>query len=84
MWRAMLRWLYWGKQKRRGGGPLHTLADVELIRGVCDGLGSRATLHIVESGDHSFNVLKRSGRTPDQVMDELADAVRDWAVEIAP
>ena len=59
-------------------GTRDTLADLDLITGVCEGLGGRATLHVVEGADHSFSVLKRSGRTDAQVLDELADTVTDW------
>jgi hypothetical protein len=45
---------------------------------VCAGLGTRATLHEVEDGDHSFRVPKRSGRGPDDVMHALADAIVRW------
>ena len=38
-------------------------------------LSKRATLHLVEGGDHSFKVLKKSGRTDAQVMDELAEQI---------
>jgi hypothetical protein len=38
-------------------------------------LGERATLHVVEGGDHSFKVLKRSGRTEADVMGELVEAI---------
>ena len=44
-------------------GTRDTLADLELITAVCERLGARATLHVVEGADHSFAVLKRSGRT---------------------
>ena len=59
-------------------GTRDTLADLELITGVCHGLGPRATLHVVEGADHSFAVLKRSGRADAQVLDELADTITDW------
>jgi hypothetical protein len=49
-----------------------------LICGVCKRLGARATLHIVEGGDHSFKVLKRSGREADEVLDEIADSIDGW------
>jgi len=32
----------------------------------------------VERGDHSFHVLKRSGRTDAEVMGELVDAIVAW------
>ena len=47
-------------------------------RPVCRRLGDRATLHVVEGGDHGFDVLKRSGRTDTEVMDELAETAADW------
>ncbi len=45
---------------------------------VCERLGPRAELHVVEGADHGFSVLKRSGRTDDEVLDELADTTRAW------
>ena len=59
-------------------GTRDTLADLGLITGVCGRLGSRATLHVIEGADHSFSVLKRSGRTDAQVLDELADTITEW------
>jgi uncharacterized protein len=59
-------------------GTRDALADVELMRGVTDGLAQLATLHIAEGADHGFAVLKRSGRTNDEVLDELADTLVLW------
>ncbi len=59
-------------------GTRDKLADLELLRPVCEGLGERATLQVIDGADHSFYVLKRSGRTHSEVLDELADAVNDW------
>ena len=41
-------------------------------------LGARVTLHVVDGADHSFGVLKRSGRSDAEVLDELADSVAGW------
>ena len=60
-------------------GTRDDLADLGLIQDVCAGLGSRATLHVVNGADHSFAVLKRSGRTGAEVLEELADTVTAWA-----
>jgi predicted alpha/beta-hydrolase family hydrolase len=60
-------------------GTRDDLADLSLVDEVAAGLGSRATLHVVEGADHSFAVLKRSGRTGAEVLDELADAIAAWA-----
>jgi predicted alpha/beta-hydrolase family hydrolase len=56
-------------------GTRDGLADLDLLRPVAEGLGDRATLHVVEGGDHSFKVLKRSGRSEDEVFAEIGDAV---------
>ena len=59
-------------------GTRDDLADLTLVREVCGGLGERATLHVVEGADHSFAVLKRSGRTGAEVLEELADTIAAW------
>jgi len=41
-------------------GTRDTLADLKLLRPVCAKLGSRVTLHVIETADHSFHVLKSS------------------------
>ncbi len=60
-------------------GTRDDLAELDLIRGVCRRLGSRATLHLVHDADHSFSVPKRAGRSTDDVVRELAQRIRDWA-----
>jgi len=56
-------------------GTRDDFAGLDLLRPVVARLGKRATLHLVEGGDHSFKVLKKSGRTDAQVMDELAEQI---------
>jgi predicted alpha/beta-hydrolase family hydrolase len=60
-------------------GTRDTLADLKLLRPVCAKLGKRALLHVVESADHSFHVLKRSGTNDEAVLRELAQKVASWA-----
>jgi uncharacterized protein len=60
-------------------GTRDTFADLKLLRPVCAKLGSRATLHVIETADHSFHVLKSSGRTDGQVLRELAETTVSWA-----
>ena len=55
-------------------GTRDDLADITLMRAMCSSLGSRATLHVIEYGDHSLGVLKKSGRTAADAMNELRDA----------
>ena len=63
-------------------GTRDALADLKLLRPVCSKLESRATLHIIETADHSFHVLKSSRRTDEQVMHELAETAACWAEAI--
>ncbi len=60
-------------------GRRDAFARIDLIRTVVADLGSDSTIHIVDEGDHSFNVPKRSGRTHDEVLRELAETIRAWA-----
>ena len=63
-------------------GARDRLADPELLAGVCDRLGPRATFHAVEGGDHSLHVPKRSGRRQEDVDREVAEAVSEWCREV--
>jgi len=60
-------------------GTRDTLADLKLLRPICADLGSRATLHIIETADHSFHVLKSAGKSDPDVLRELAQATASWA-----
>ena len=63
-------------------GTRDTLADLALLRPICEKLGSRATLHIIAEGDHSFHVLKKAGKTDEAVMKELAETTSAWAEKL--
>jgi hypothetical protein len=60
-------------------GTRDALADLILLRPLCDTLGPLATLHVVDGADHSFHVPKRTGRTDSEVLAELASRVVSWA-----
>jgi uncharacterized protein len=60
-------------------GTRDTLADLKLLRPICAELGSRATLHVIETAEHSFHVLKSSGKSDADVLRELAQQVCAWA-----
>jgi|SRR5579859_98228 len=64
-------------------GTRDQFADLKLLRPICASLGARATLHEIETADHSFHVLKSSGKTDAEVMRELAQSVRTWADALA-
>ena len=59
-------------------GTRDEFADLKLLRPVVKRLGERATLHLVEGGDHSFKVLKSARRTAEEVMTELVARIDRW------
>ena len=56
-------------------GDRDKLCDLELLAKSLKKYGGRATVEVIPGADHSFHVLKRSGRTEDEVRSEIADAV---------
>jgi predicted alpha/beta-hydrolase family hydrolase len=60
-------------------GTRDSLADLKLLRPICKDLGKLATLHVIETADHSFHVLKSSGKSDADVLRELAQATAAWA-----
>jgi predicted alpha/beta-hydrolase family hydrolase len=63
-------------------GTRDPLADLDLLRPICTSLGPSATLHVIDTADHSFHVLKRSGQTDAQILQELAQAISSWAKRV--
>jgi predicted alpha/beta-hydrolase family hydrolase len=61
-------------------GTRDELADLSLLQPIVAGLPG-AKLHVVEGADHSFHVLKRSGRTDAEVLREVAQTMAAWARE---
>ena len=59
-------------------GTRDEFAQPALLQEVMHDLGERATLHLIEDGDHSFKVPKRVG-TPEAIMERLATTIREWA-----
>jgi uncharacterized protein len=64
-------------------GTRDDLADLTLLRPICEKLGKLATLHVIEGADHSFHVLKKSGKTDAGVLQELARTTAEWAARAA-
>ena len=58
-------------------GDRDALAELSLLRSVLP-TARRSALHVIEGADHGFHVLKRSGRTHDEVIAELAETARAW------
>ena len=59
-------------------GTRDTLCRRDLMGSVVASLGPNWTMHWLEGADHSFHVLKSSGRTDEEVMREVQAAATEW------
>ena len=59
-------------------GTRDSFAQLDLVRPMCHSLGPEATLHIIETADHSFRVLKQAGKTQPEIMQHLAQTISLW------
>ena len=59
-------------------GSRDILADLKLLKPLCRRLGKRAELFIVDGGDHSFHMLKSSGRSDNEVLKEVVEKAAEW------
>ena len=58
-------------------GSRDSLADLKLLRPLCKRL-KRAELCVIQGGDHSFHMLKSSGKSDEEVLDDVADKAAAW------
>jgi len=63
-------------------GSRDTLADLKLLKPLCARLGKRVELFVIEGGDHSFHLLKSSGRSDAQALDEAARKAASWISQL--
>jgi acetyl esterase/lipase len=59
-------------------GSRDALADLKLLKPLCKQIGARAELFVVNGGDHSFHMLKSSGRSDEAVLDGVVDKASQW------
>lgn len=60
-------------------GTRDALCRRDLMDGVVGRLTTQWTMHWLEGADHSFHVLKSSGRSDGDVLNEVADVSSTWA-----
>ena len=65
-------------------GDRDALADIALMRSTVAQLGQAASLHVLAGADHAFHVLARSGRSDQDVVEELADVTAQWIRDFQP
>ena len=62
-------------------GTRDKLAVLDLLEPVCEKLGDKATLHLLDTADHGFKVLKRR-KTEEDVFVEMARVLSEWVKEL--
>lgn len=60
-------------------GTRDEMATLDLLQPVCKKLGKRATLHLLDTADHGFRILKRSRKGEEDVFVEMARVLKEWA-----
>ena len=63
-------------------GTRDSLADLEYLRPVVSRIGGKASLEIIEGGDHSFRVPKKQNKGEEEVLEGLAASVKKWLLKI--
>jgi predicted alpha/beta-hydrolase family hydrolase len=63
-------------------GTRDPLCEQELMNRVVEKLPATWTMHWLEGADHGFHVQKRSGRTDEDVMDEIGETARAWVQRV--
>ncbi len=63
-------------------GTRDTFAQLPLLEPVIARLKPRATLHLIDGGDHSFKVPQSSGRSAEDVMRGLAETIAAWTSDL--
>ena len=59
-------------------GTRDKLAELDLLRPILAEI-PRTTLKVFEGADHSFHLLKSAGRSDQELLEEIARTVADWA-----
>lgn len=59
-------------------GTRDPLCDLTLLDHALRSARSPTHVHVIEGGDHSFNVPRRSGRTAEEVWHEIAQVMVRW------
>jgi predicted alpha/beta-hydrolase family hydrolase len=59
-------------------GTRDALCQQDLMEKTLERLSGHWTMHWLQSADHSFHVLKSSGRSDRDVLDEVGAATQAW------
>lgn len=59
-------------------GSRDALNDLTLFQPLIKKLGKRATLHLLDTADHGYKILKKTRQSNEDVFVEMARATREW------
>ena len=63
-------------------GTRDKLGELDLLQPTCEQIGDKATLHLLDTADHGFKILKRSRNTDEDVFVEMARVINEWVSEL--
>ena len=64
-------------------GTRDALGAFDLLEPVVKGLGKNASLHLLDTADHSFKVLKTKRRATENVFAEIARVLAKWSADLS-
>ena len=63
-------------------GTRDELATLDLLGPTIQKLGKRATLHLLDTANHSYKILKKTRQSTEDVFAEMARVTREWTVRV--
>jgi len=60
-------------------GTRDELATLDLLKPTIKKLGNHATLHLLETANHSYKILKKTRQSAEDIFVEMARATAEWA-----
>ncbi|MEZ6003433.1 MAG: alpha/beta family hydrolase [Planctomycetota bacterium] len=63
-------------------GTRDALCDLELLRPALETYGGPTTLEVIEGADHSFQVLRSTGLSDDEVLEDVLGRMTTWLQKI--
>jgi predicted alpha/beta-hydrolase family hydrolase len=63
-------------------GTRDALGELDLLKPTIKKLGKRATLHLLDTADHSFKIQKTKRTSVDDVFDEMARVTAEWIAKL--
>ncbi len=59
-------------------GDRDKTCDLDKLRQTLVRVGAPTVLQVIQEADHNFKVLKKSGRTPEDVAEQMSSSLEDW------